>query len=271
MFNIFDYFINNTSSNDDKNDNNEITINDIKEAQDNIKKYCYRTPLIEVSDNINTKFYIKCENMQRGGAFKIRGAINMLEKLSIKEKEAGVVTFSSGNHGLSLALASSLMDIKTCVVVMPTNAPTIKKDCVLKYGGEVQQVGTTTLERKQRAESEMKERGLTMIPPFDHYHIMCGQGTIGLEIIEDCPLNKKLVVYVPCSGGGLIGGISFAIKSIRKDAVIIGVEPITGILIFHINITYQIIILLIIIYSPKNDKIFRCRFSYYLIICKWNC
>ena len=220
MFNIFNFF---TKPNTD-----DITIDDIKEAQNNIKKYCYRTPLIEVDDNVGTKFYVKCENLQRGGAFKIRGAINMIEKLSLQEKEAGVVTFSSGNHGLALSLASSLLDIKTCVVCMPTNAPVIKKEYVLKYGGEVIQVGTTTLERKLRAESEMKERSLTMVPPFDHKYIMCGQGTIGLEIVEECPLDKKLVVYVPCSGGGLIGGISYAIKSIRKDAVIIGVEPITA-------------------------------------------
>ena len=209
----------------------EVTIDDIKDAQTVISKACYRTPLIKVGgilQGIGPSFYLKCENLQAGGAFKLRGAYYMISKLSDKQKDAGIITYSSGNHGLSCSLASKMLGIKTCVVVMPTNAPNIKKDGVLRYGGEVQLHGTTTIERKQHAEKEMEVRNLTMIPPFDHDLILTGQGTMGLEIVEECPLNKKLIVYIPCSGGGLIGGSALAIKSIRKDAIVIGVEPITA-------------------------------------------
>ena len=137
----------------------EVTIDDIKDAQTVISKACYRTPLIKVGgilQGIGPSFYLKCENLQAGGAFKLRGAYYMISKLSDKQKDAGIITYSSGNHGLSCSLASKMLGIKTCVVVMPTNAPNIKKDGVLRYGGEVQLHGTTTIERKQHAEQEME-------------------------------------------------------------------------------------------------------------------
>jgi threonine dehydratase len=223
---IFSFISPNSNTNTE-----EISIKDIKAAQRCISEACYRTPLIRVGgelQGLGPSFLLKCENLQYGGAFKLRGAYNMISKLSDEQKNAGIITFSSGNHGLSCSLASKMLGLKTCVVVMPTNVPNIKKDGVLRYGGEVQLHGTTTLERKLHAEKEMELRGLTMIPPFDHELILAGQGTIGLEIVEECPLDKKLIVFIPCSGGGLIGGSALAIKSIRPDAVVIGVEPETA-------------------------------------------
>ena len=223
---IFSFIGVNTPDNDD-----EITLNDIKVAKLAISHACIRTPMLKVGgtiQGIGPSFHIKCENLQVSGAFKLRGAYNMISRLSDKEKAAGIITYSSGNHGLALSLAAKMMGLKTCVVVMPTNVPEIKKNGVSRYGGEIQLCGTTTLERKLHAETVMSERNLTMIPPFDHKLIMAGQGTIGLEIVEECPVDKKMHVYVPCSGGGLIGGTALAIKSIRPDAMIVGVEPTTA-------------------------------------------
>jgi threonine dehydratase len=182
-----------------------------------------RTPLIDVGGIVGEPaFAIKCENMQPAGAFKIRGAYNMISQLSPAARAAGVITYSSGNHGQATALTARLLGIRA-VVVMPQTAPRVKVLGAERLGAEVMFAGTTVLDRKSRAESEAAARGLTMVPPFDHPWIIAGQGTCGLEVVEQCP--SLTAVYVPMGGGGLISGISVAVKSLRSAARVIGVEP----------------------------------------------
>ena len=182
-----------------------------------------RTPLIEVGGVAGEPaFALKCENMQPAGAFKIRGACNMIAQLSPEARAAGVITYSSGNHGQAMALAARQLGIRA-VVVMPETAPRVKVVGAERLGADVLFAGTTVLERKARAESEAAARGLTMVPPFDHPWIIAGQGTCGLEIVEQCPAVSA--IYVPMGGGGLISGVAVAIKALRRDVQVIGVEP----------------------------------------------
>ena len=156
------------------------------------------------------------------GAFKMRGAYNMLAQLDSAARAAGVITFSSGNHGQAVALAAQMLGIRASVV-MPETAPQVKVDGVRGYGAEVIVAGTTSSHRKARAEAEAAARGLTIVPPFDHPWIIAGAGTCGLEIVEQCP--DVASVYVPVGGGGLIAGVAAAVKGLRPSARVIGVEP----------------------------------------------
>src|SRR6186713_1701707 len=150
---------------------------------------------------------LKCEPQQPGGAFKIRGATNMLMRLDANALKRGVITYSSGNHGQAVALAASRLGAPA-VIVMPTTAPAIKVAGVKRWGAEVVMEGTTSVERRVRAEAIAADRGLTMVPPFDHEWIVEGQGTCGLEILEQVP-DVSLVV-VPVGGGGLVSGVAAA-------------------------------------------------------------
>jgi threonine dehydratase len=156
------------------------------------------------------------------GAFKIRGAYNMLAQLSPEALSRGVITYSSGNHGQAVALAAKLLGAKA-VIVMPTTAPRVKIEGAQGFGAEVTFAGTTSLERKARAEAIAAERGLTMVPPFDHSMIIAGQGTVGLEILEQCPDAATVVVEV--GGGGLSSGVAAAIKQRAGHVRVVGVEP----------------------------------------------
>ncbi len=156
------------------------------------------------------------------GAFKIRGACNMLAQLTPDERRAGVITYSSGNHGQAVALVAQRFGIPA-VVVMPETAPRVKVEGVRRYGAEAIFAGTTSVQRRTRAEAEAAARGLTMVPPFDHPWIIAGAGTCGLEILEQQP--QVAVIYVPVSGGGLISGIAAAVKQIRGSVRVVGVEP----------------------------------------------
>ncbi len=158
-----------------------------------------RTPLVAATaDGRRTGFWLKCENLQVAGAFKIRGAANMVRQLSADELRRGVITYSSGNHGQALACAAAQLDAPA-VVVMPTTAPQVKVAGARGYGAEVIFAGTTSAERKHEAERIQAERQLTMVPPFDHPWIIAGQGTLGIEILEDVP--DATDVYVPAGGG----------------------------------------------------------------------
>lgn len=194
-----------------------VTLDEIRAAAERIRGVAVYTPLIQASG-----LGLKCENFQPMGAFKFRGALNMLAQLSPEALAAGVVTFSSGNHGQAVALAAQRIGTRA-VVVMPETAPRVKVDGVKRYGAEVIFAGTTSLHRKARAEAELAARGLTMVPPFDHAMIIAGAGTTGLEIVEQCPELRE--VYAPVGGGGLIAGIAAAIKGLRPDVRVIGVEP----------------------------------------------
>lgn len=195
-----------------------VTLDDIRAAATRIRPVIRRTPLIEVDG-----LYLKCENLQVSGAFKIRGATNMLALLPAAERAAGVITYSSGNHGQAMARAAAHYGTRA-VVVMPETAVAVKVEAVGRLGGEVIFAGTTSADRKARAEAEAAARGLTMVPPFEHPWIIAGAGTTGLEIIEQCP--QATTVYVPMGGGGQIAGVATAIKEMRGAIRIVGVEPV---------------------------------------------
>ena len=200
-----------------------VSLDDVRAAAARIAGVARRTPLIDVGGITGEPaFAIKCENMQPAGAFKIRGAYNMVAQLSAEARGAGVITYSSGNHGQAMALAARLLGIRA-VVVMPETAPRVKVEGAEHLGAEVLFAGTTVLDRKARAESEAAAHGLTMVPPFDHPWIIAGQGTCGLEIVEQRPAVSA--VYVPMGGGGLVSGVSVAVKSLRPTTRVIGVEP----------------------------------------------
>jgi threonine dehydratase len=200
-----------------------VTLGDIRRAAERIAPVIRRTPLVPAAvSGRRTGFWLKCENLQVAGAFKIRGAANMVRQLSADGLRRGVITYSSGNHGQALACAAAQLGAPA-VVVMPTTAPAIKVDGARGYGAEVIFAGTTSAERKHEAERIRAERGLTMVPPFDHPWIIAGQGTAGLEILEDLP--DATDVYVPVGGGGLLSGIAAAIKRLHPATRVIGVEP----------------------------------------------
>ncbi len=200
------------------------TLADIEQATERIKGEVHLTPLFHsrtFDSDTGTVAYFKTENLQRIGAFKIRGALNKILSLTDDEKSRGVVTFSSGNHGQATALATRLENIR-CVVVMPENARTSKRNAAEGYGAQVVAAGTTSDDRYERALGLHKEFGYTIIPPYDDHFIIAGQGTCGLEIIEQRP--DVDIVLVPVGGGGLISGCALAIKSKKPRVRVIGVE-----------------------------------------------
>jgi threonine dehydratase len=205
-----------------------LALDEIREAAVRIRGVARVTPLLEARDlpawgeTDAAALLLKCENLQVGGAFKIRGAYNMASSLPEPARRAGLLTYSSGNHGLAIALTARRLGIPA-VIVMPTTTPAVKVEGARALGAEVLFEGTTTLERKARAEAEAARRGLTIVPPFDHRLIAAGQGTIGLEILEQCP--DAATVYVQMSGGGLISGVAAALKRSRPSISVVGVEP----------------------------------------------
>ena len=194
-----------------------VSVDEIRAARDRIRAAAVYTPMIEAGS-----FWLKCENLQPMGAFKIRGAYNMISQLPKEQLERGVITYSSGNHGQAVALAARKVGAHA-VIVMPTTAPQVKIDGCKSYGAEVIMEGTTSLHRQARAEKEARERGLTIVPPFDHREIIIGQGTCGLEILEQCP--DVGTVFVPAGGGGLASGTAAAIKQMKPSVRIVVVEP----------------------------------------------
>jgi threonine dehydratase len=199
-----------------------VTLDAIREAARRIATIARTTPVLDVTDLAGRPLVLKCEPQQPGGAFKIRGASNMLLRLPREALERGVITYSSGNHGQAVALAASRLGVPA-VIVMPTTAPEIKVSGVKRWGAEVILEGTTSIERRTRAERELAARGLTMVPPFDHEWIIEGQGTCGLEILDQVPDVE--MVAVPIGGGGLVSGVAAAIKLSRPDILVVGVEP----------------------------------------------
>ena len=181
-----------------------------------------RTPLLDVSHAAGRPLLLKCENLQVAGSFKYRGATSMITSLTPQQLAAGVITYSSGNHAQAVACAARARGVPA-VVVMPRTAPAIKVAGARGYGAEVLLEGTTSAERRVRAEREAARRGLTMVPPFDHPDIIAGQATVGREILADAPDVSR--VYVPVGGGGLLSGVAAAIKRARPAVRVVGVEP----------------------------------------------
>jgi threo-3-hydroxy-L-aspartate ammonia-lyase len=202
-----------------------VTMDEIEAAAGRIQVVAVRTPLLpfpEVSEESGGAVRLKCESLQRTGSFKIRGAYNFVSQLSPEEMDRGIITYSSGNHAQAVALAAREKGVRA-VVVMPTTAPGVKVDGARRLGAEVVFEGTTSIERKVRAEAIASEEGLAMVPPFDHPHIIAGQGTVGLEIARDWP--EVDLVLVPIGGGGLAGGTAAALKRLLPRVRVVGVEP----------------------------------------------
>jgi threonine dehydratase len=179
-----------------------------------------RTPMVEVAGR---PLFLKCEHLQLIGAFKIRGAFTAIAGLTPEQRARGLVTSSSGNHGQAVAAVAHRFGVP-CVIVMPESAPGVKVAGVRRHGGEVVFAGKTRSPQQQTvADSYVTERGMMMIPPFDHPGVITGQGTCGLEIVEQVPGART--VLVPVGGGGLLSGVTLAISALRPDIEIIGVEP----------------------------------------------
>jgi threo-3-hydroxy-L-aspartate ammonia-lyase len=198
-----------------------VGIDAIRAAADRLHGVITRAPLVPF-DPPPDRMFVKAENLQPIGAFKIRGAYNAIASLDEGARARGVITYSSGNHAQGVARSARLLGIPA-VVVMPDDAPEIKRDRVARDGAEIVVVGPASDERQARAEELAAERGLAIIPPFDDDRIIAGQGTVGLEILEDLP-GVDLIV-VPVGGGGLAGGVATAVKALRPDVRVVGVEP----------------------------------------------
>ncbi|MGI5503353.1 threonine ammonia-lyase [Lentzea sp. CA-135723] len=190
-----------------------ITLSQVRSAATVIAPHVVRTPLLSYGEG-----WLKPENLQPIGAFKLRGALNALARLD--NRANGVVAYSSGNHAQAVAFAARLHGVPAAIV-MPDNTPAVKIEATKALGAEVFIVGIT--ERVERAEALVAERGAALIPPFDHPDVIAGQGTIGLEVLADQP--DVSTVVVPMSGGGLISGVATAIKSLRPDVRVLGAEP----------------------------------------------
>jgi len=204
-----------------------VTYDDVAKAHERIKGVAHKTPVLtsSVTDaRVGAKLYFKCENLQRMGAFKFRGAYNALSQLDAAQRRQGVLAFSSGNHAQAVALAGKLLGIKT-VIVMPENAPKVKLQATHGYGAEVVTYRMDE-DRETVANRVAKERGMVTIPPFNHPHIVAGQGTAAKELIEETgPLDMLLV---PCGGAGLLSGCAIAAKQLAPNCRVIGVEPAKG-------------------------------------------
>jgi threonine dehydratase len=170
----------------------------------------------------NRRLYLKPENLQPIGAFKLRGAFNKIASLSPEERSRGVITYSSGNHGQGVAYAARALGTKA-VVVMPNDAPAIKREAAASMGAEIVLVGPGSLERQNRAEELAARHGYVIVPPFNDEQIIAGQGTMGLEILEDLPDVET--VLVPVGGGGMLSGVATAIKLSKPGVKVIGIEP----------------------------------------------
>lgn len=201
-----------------------VTLDDVRAAQDLLSGVVRPTPLEysrALADRVGAEVYLKCENLQRAGSFKIRGAYTRMARLSDEEKSRGVVAASAGNHAQGVALAAQMLGIKA-KVYMPHGAPMPKLVATRAYGADIEQVGTTIDECLVKAREWEASTGAVLIHPFDHHDIVAGQGTCGLEILQECPDVRTIVVSA--GGGGLLAGISTAVKALKPDARIIGVQ-----------------------------------------------
>jgi len=197
----------------------------VKAAQKRIKGHAHVTPVMTsqtLNDITGAQIFLKCENFQRMGAFKFRGAYNAMSQLTAEQKERGVITYSSGNHAQAVALVGRLLGIRT-VVVMPNNAPVIKREATESYGATVVGYDPEETTREEICSNLETKHGHTMVPPFDHINIVAGQGTAAKELIDDVkPLDMLLV---PCGGGGLLSGCALAAKGTIPNCRVIGIEP----------------------------------------------
>ncbi len=202
-----------------------INYNEVEMAAQRLSEQVQPTPVITsrtVNSQTQAQVFFKCENFQRTGSFKFRGAYNALSQLSKAQKQQGVITYSSGNHAQAIAHAGELLGIPT-TIVMPEDAPEVKQTATRDYGAEIIFYYRDETSREELAKKLAEERHLTIIPPYDHPHIIAGQGTVAKELIEQ--VGSLDVLLVCCGGGGLLSGCSIATKTLLPNCRIIGVEP----------------------------------------------
>lgn len=199
-----------------------VSAAEFQQARERLAGTVLHTPLVRVPTVTTSVAYLKAENLQPIGSFKLRGAMNAVASLSEADRRRGVITYSSGNHAQGVAYAARAFGIPA-VIVMPSNAPEIKRRATEALGAEIVTVGPASSERRLRAESLAAQHGYTIIAPYDDAAIIAGQGTCGLEILDDCP--DVDLVLAPVGGGGLLSGVATAIRQQRPECRVIGVEP----------------------------------------------
>jgi threonine dehydratase len=205
-----------------------LQYSDVEQAAGRLLGAAHRTPVLTsttANARANAELFFKCENYQRMGAFKFRGAYNAIARFSDAQRAAGVLTFSSGNHAQAIALSARLAGIRA-TIIMPQDAPALKVQATKEYGGEVIFYDRYTENREQIAARLAAERGMTLVPPYDHPDVICGQGTAAMELFQD--VGQLDVLLVPLGGGGLLAGSALAASGLSPDCKVIGVEPEAG-------------------------------------------
>ncbi|MEQ4899104.1 threo-3-hydroxy-L-aspartate ammonia-lyase [Proteus vulgaris] len=204
------------------------TYKDVAEAHQRIQPYLNKTPVLTsrtINELTGAQFYFKCENFQRMGAFKLRGAMNALSQFNDQQRKNGVVTFSSGNHAQAIALSAKLLGIPA-TIIMPEDAPKAKIEATKGYGGHVLTYNRYTENREEIGQQLAQKKGLTLIPPYDHPHIIAGQGTVAKELFDE--VGELDMLFVPLGGGGLLYGSLLSTKALSPQCKIYGVEPLAG-------------------------------------------
>jgi threonine dehydratase len=202
-----------------------VTYEDVAGAAARLAGVALKTPVATsrtLDERLGGRLFLKCENLQRMGAFKFRGAYNAICRLSAEERSRGVLTFSSGNHAQATALACRLLGAQA-TIVMPSNAPAAKREATLGYGARIVSYDPAAEDREAVARSLQADRPMTLIPPYDHRDVIAGQGTSARELLREVPALD--VLLVPCGGGGLLSGSAISVKRLRPACRVIGVEP----------------------------------------------
>jgi len=204
------------------------TYDDVAAAAHRLKGMAHRTPVLRstsADESTGAQVFFKCENLQRTGAFKFRGAYNTLAQFTPEQRERGVLAFSAGNHAQAIALSARLLDMPA-VIVMPEDAPASKMAATREYGAQVVTYNRYTEDREAISRRLAQERGMTLVPPFDHPHVIAGQGTAAMELLEEVPGLDYLFVCV--GGGGLLAGSTLAAQAMAPGCRLVGVEPEAG-------------------------------------------
>ena len=205
-----------------------VTFQDVQEAAERLRGVAHRTPVLTsrtLNELCGNEVFLKCENFQRMGAFKFRGAYNALSRLRPEQKRRGVITFSSGNHAQAVALSGKLLGIPT-VILMPRDVAPVKREATRGYGAEVILYDPAEADREALTRKLREERGLVLIPPFDHPHVIAGQGTVAKELFEE--VGQLDYLFVPCGGGGLLSGSLLSAQALSPSCKVYGVEPEAG-------------------------------------------
>jgi threonine dehydratase len=204
------------------------TYDDVVAAHERIRGHAHRTPVMtsrRVNEATGMELFFKCENLQRMGAFKFRGAFNALSRFTPEQRAAGVVAYSSGNHAQAVALAAGLLGVPA-TIVMPHDAPATKVAATEGYGGMVVRYDRYTQDREEIGRKLAEERGLTLLPPYDHPDILAGQGTAAKELFEE--VGELDALFVPLGGGGLLSGTALSTRALSPECLLYGVEPEAG-------------------------------------------